>query len=58
MRGCWDADTILAASGIYLFGFTYLYVGIASLMNLGFEGIGWFSLFVAGVLGDFVLAQR
>ncbi|WP_433260087.1 AmiS/UreI family transporter [Actinosynnema sp. CS-041913] len=43
-----DADAVLAASGLYLFGFTYLYVGVASLAGLETEGIGWFSLFVAG----------
>ncbi|SFB43828.1 AmiS/UreI family transporter [Amycolatopsis marina] len=43
-----DADAILAASGLYLFGFTYLYVGVANLAGLEPEGVGWFSLFVAG----------
>jgi hypothetical protein len=43
-----DADTILAASGIYLFGFTYLYVGINLLGGYDGTGLGWFSLFVAG----------
>lgn len=43
-----DTDAILAASGLYLFGFTYLYVGIANLAGLEPEGIGWFSVFVAG----------
>ncbi|RKT56101.1 AmiS/UreI family transporter [Saccharothrix australiensis] len=43
-----DADAVLAASGLYLFGFTYLYVGVANLAGLEPEGIGWFSLFVAG----------
>lgn len=42
-----DADAILAASGLYLFGFTYLYVGIVNLAGLEPEGVGWFSLFVA-----------
>jgi len=42
-----DPDIILNASGIYLFGFTYLYVGIGLLANLDTTGIGWFSLFVA-----------
>lgn len=42
-----DADVVLGASGLYLFGFTYLYVGIANLARLEPEGIGWFSLFVA-----------
>ena len=42
-----DTDTILAASGLYLFGFTYLYVGIGLLAGLDSTGVGWFSLFVA-----------
>lgn len=43
-----DTGTILAASGLYLFGFTYLYVGIGNLANLDPRGVGWFSAFVAG----------
>src|SRR3954467_10381319 len=42
-----NADTILAASGLYLFGFTYLYVGINLLGNLDGSGLGWYSAFVA-----------
>src|SRR3954452_20712716 len=42
-----DADTILASSGLYLFGFTYLYVGINLLGNLDGTGLGWYSAFVA-----------
>ena len=42
-----DADTILAASGLYLFGFTYLYVGFNLLGGLDGTGLGWFSAFVA-----------
>ncbi|MEU6644134.1 AmiS/UreI family transporter [Saccharomonospora sp. NPDC046836] len=42
-----NPNTILAASGIYLFGFTYLYVGIGLLAGLDSTGVGWFSLFVA-----------
>ncbi|NMH98796.1 AmiS/UreI family transporter [Pseudonocardia acidicola] len=42
-----DTSKILAASGIYLFGFTYLYVGINLLAGLDSTGVGWFSLFVA-----------
>jgi hypothetical protein len=42
-----DADTILGASGIYLFGFTYLYVGLNLLGGLDGTGLGWFSAFVA-----------
>jgi hypothetical protein len=42
-----NPDVILNASGIYLFGFTYLYVGVGLLANLDSTGVGWFSLFVA-----------
>ena len=44
-----DPRVILAASGLYLFGFTYLYVGINLLAGLDTTGVGWFSLFVAVV---------
>lgn len=42
-----DAGTILGASGLYLFGFTYLYVAWNTLTGAPGEGLGWFSLFVA-----------
>lgn len=42
-----DMATILSASGIFLFGFTYLYVGIANLTNANANGIGYYSLWVA-----------
>ncbi|MCG2620912.1 AmiS/UreI family transporter [Arthrobacter sp. I2-34] len=42
-----DLATIFAASGLYLFGFTYLYVGINQFTGISGEGLGWFSLFVA-----------
>jgi hypothetical protein len=42
-----DPDAILGASGIYLFGFTYLYVGLNLLGGLDGTGLGWFSAFVA-----------
>ncbi|MCW4352155.1 AmiS/UreI family transporter [Hoyosella sp. YIM 151337] len=44
-------DAVLAASGLYLFGFTYLYVGINTLAGLDPQGLGWFSLFVAVAAG-------
>ena len=40
-------DVILGASGLYLFGFTYLYVAFNLLLNLDGTGLGYFSLFVA-----------
>jgi len=42
-----DPDTVLAAAGLYLFGFTYLYVALGTLLHLEGTGLGWFSLFVA-----------
>ncbi|WP_030338611.1 AmiS/UreI family transporter [Streptomyces sp. NRRL S-1022] len=42
-----EPRAILAASGIYLFGFTYLYVGIGILAVLDTTGVGYYSLFVA-----------
>ena len=42
-----DQGTILGASGLYLFGFTYLYVAWNQLTGASGEGLGWFSIFVA-----------
>jgi hypothetical protein len=42
-----NTDQILAASGLYLFGFTYLYVAITLLAGLDSTGGGFFYLFVA-----------
>jgi hypothetical protein len=38
---------ILLDSGIFLFGFTYLYVGISNLAGHSPVGIGWYSAWVA-----------
>lgn len=42
-----DPWLIFEASGIFLFGFTYLYVGIVNLFDIDPGGVGWYSLFVA-----------
>ena len=42
-----DPDQVLGASGLYLFGFTYLYVGLNLLTGTDSTGVGWYSLFVA-----------
>lgn len=42
-----DVYKILGASGLYLFGFTYLYVAFNLLAGLDGTGLGYFSLFVA-----------
>lgn len=42
-----DPTIILNASGLYLFGFTYLYVAFNLFFGLDGTGLGYFSLFVA-----------
>lgn len=42
-----DVDQVFAASGIYLFGFTYLWVGINAVKEYSNRGFGWFALLVA-----------
>lgn len=42
-----DPDLIYGASGLYLFGFTYLYVAFNTIWGFDGTGLGWFSLFVA-----------
>ncbi len=42
-----NQDQILGASGLYLFGFTYLYVALSILMGLDSTGGGYFYGFVA-----------
>ncbi len=41
-----DTDTILSASGLYLFAFTYLYVGFNLTFGLDSTGLGYFCAFV------------
>ncbi|MFC4948754.1 AmiS/UreI family transporter [Pseudonocardia sp. GCM10023141] len=41
-----NADTILSAAGLYLFAFTYLYVGLNLTFDLDSTGLGYFCLFV------------
>ncbi|MCP3990129.1 MAG: transporter [Actinomycetia bacterium] len=43
-----DENAILGASGIYLFGFTYLYVAMNVFFDLDGSGLGYFSGFVTG----------
>jgi hypothetical protein len=47
LRAGADNAALLSASGIYLFGFTFLFVGIVNLTGLPADGIGWYSGFVA-----------
>lgn len=48
-------DEVLGAAGIFLFGFTYLYVGIVTLAGFKSDGIGWYSLWVAVLATGFGL---
>lgn len=42
-----DQGVIVGASGLFLFGFTYLYVAMNNAFKLDPTGLGWFCLFVA-----------
>ncbi len=42
-----SANAILLDAGIFLFGFTYLYVGITNLAGYEPVGLGWYSAWVA-----------
>jgi hypothetical protein len=42
-----DASSLLDVSSVFLFGITYFYVGLSSLLNLGSQGVGWYCGFVA-----------
>jgi len=42
-----DPDQILAAAGVFMFGFTYLYVGINNLAGFEGNGLGWYSAWVS-----------
>lgn len=42
-----DPALTFGYASVYLFAFTYVYVGITFLFNLDGSGVGWFSLFVA-----------
>ena len=41
-----DTAQILGASGLFLFGFTYLYVAMNEFFNLDGTGLGWFCFYV------------
>ena len=46
-------DDVLSAAGIFLFGFTYLYVGIGNLKGYSADGLGWYSAWVAVMAAGF-----
>lgn len=45
--GAAGPQALLSASGMFLFGLTYLYVGLDFLLALGSRGLGWFCGMVA-----------
>ena len=45
--GTVGAPVLLGASGMFLFGLTYVYVGLDFLLGLGSRGLGWFCGMVA-----------
>ena len=61
MTGGGDGDNgegglvLLGAAGMFLFGLTYVYVGLDFLLGLGSRGLGWFCGMV-GVCGLLLLA--
>jgi hypothetical protein len=40
-------DDVFGAAGLFLFGFTYLYVGINNLAGFSGAGLGWYAAWVA-----------
>lgn len=48
-----SADAVLGSAGIFLFGFTYLYVGIINLGGLSSDGLGWYALWVSVIAVGF-----
>ncbi|MDR6507953.1 AmiS/UreI family transporter [Arthrobacter oryzae] len=46
---------LLGAAGMFLFGLTYVYVGLDHLLELGSKGLGWFSGLV-GACGPLLAA--
>lgn len=41
-------ELFMGASGMFLFGLTYVYCGLDALLHLGSKGVGWFSGWVGG----------
>jgi hypothetical protein len=50
-------NDILLDAGIFLFGFTYLYVGIINLAGISGVGLGWYSAWVALLAAAFGITE-
>lgn len=55
IRADGDPTAIALAAGLYLFGFTYLWVGLNAVTGWPADGLGWFSLTVAACAIGFSL---
>src|ERR1700691_372078 len=53
-----NTSDILLDSGIFLFGFTYLYVGISNLAGFAPVGLGWYPFWVASADTAFRIPAR
>lgn len=49
--------TLLSIAGTFLFGLTYLYVGLDALAGLGSTGLGWFCGLVAAIAVVFAVSN-
>lgn len=52
-----DTQQIFSAGGLYLFGFTYLYVAMSNTWNFDATGLGCYSLFVAVVAVGYAIVN-
>ncbi len=52
-----DPDQVLAAAGVFMFGFTYLYVGINNLAGYQGNGLGWYSAWVSVMAIGFAITN-
>lgn len=51
-----NPDVIFGAGGLYLFGFTYLYVALGDTWGSHATGLGYFSLFVAIIASAYAVS--
>lgn len=42
-----EPGVVFGASGLFLFGFTYLYIAIMQVAGISAEGFGWYAVFVS-----------
>lgn len=52
-----NVDQIFGAAGLYLFGFTYLYVAMSNTWGFDATGLGYYSLFVAVIAVGYAIVN-